>query len=69
MNEAMNYLHPVDPKVDLAALDQAVQAFWERERVFAQSVAQRPVEDSYVFYDGPPFATGLPHYGHILTGV
>jgi len=69
MNEVMDYLHPVDPKTDFAALEQAVQAFWERDDIFSKSVAQRSVDDSYVFYDGPPFATGLPHYGHILTGV
>ncbi len=41
-------------------------AFWEREKVFEQSVEQRSLKKQYVFYDGPPFATGLPHYGHIL---
>ena len=69
MNEAMDYLYPVAPKTDFAALEQAVQAFWEREGIFDQSIARRPIHNSYVFYDGPPFATGLPHYGHILTGV
>ena len=35
---------------------------------FDRSVEQRPLDDEYVFYDGPPFANGLPHYGHLLTG-
>jgi isoleucyl-tRNA synthetase len=40
---------------------------WEEERTFEQSVQRRLESPTYVFYDGPPFATGLPHYGHILT--
>ncbi len=38
------------------------------EDTFAKSVEQRPPDDEFVFYDGPPFANGLPHYGHLLTG-
>ncbi|PIU61595.1 isoleucine--tRNA ligase, partial [archaeon CG07_land_8_20_14_0_80_38_8] len=40
--------------------------FWEKNKIFEKSVKQRPVTKQYVFYDGPPFATGTPHYGHIL---
>lgn len=47
-------------------------AFWEREGIFRESVERRPAgargENEFVFYDGPPFANGLPHYGHLLTG-
>ncbi len=47
-------------------------AFWASDRTFSASVEQRPAGDNgsneYVFYDGPPFANGLPHYGHLLTG-
>jgi isoleucyl-tRNA synthetase len=49
-----------------------VLAFWEREGIFRESVERRPAgargENEFVFYDGPPFANGLPHYGHLLTG-
>src|SRR4029078_257243 len=45
---------------------------WDAEGTFEASVQQRPAgadgENEYVFYDGPPFANGLPHYGHPLTG-
>jgi isoleucyl-tRNA synthetase len=46
---------------------------WQRQRTFERSVEQRPAEvgdanNEFVFYDGPPFANGLPHYGHLLTG-
>jgi len=40
--------------------------FWEKNKTFEKSVDSRPSSKQYVFYDGPPFATGLPHYGHIL---
>ena len=69
MKELMSYLHPVEPSVDLPALERQVLATWAEEDTFRKSVEQRPVARSYVFYDGPPFATGLPHYGHILTSV
>ena len=59
--------------VDFAALERDVLEFWKKERVFEASVEGRPREkdgktNAYVFYDGPPFANGLPHYGHLLTG-
>lgn len=59
---------------DFAALEQEVMAFWKANRTFEQSVENRPARaadgssNAYVFYDGPPFANGLPHYGHLLTG-
>lgn len=40
--------------------------FWQKTKSFEQSVNQRPQDKQYVFYDGPPFATGMPHYGHLL---
>ncbi len=43
--------------------------FWNHNRIFEKSVEQNPANKSYIFYDGPPFATGLPHYGHILSFV
>ena len=43
--------------------------FWQENRIFEKSVEIRPRENEFVFYDGPPFATGLPHYGHILSSV
>ena len=58
----------VDPQPNLPALESEVLAFWEGDRTFVNSVEQRPLDDEFVFYDGPPFANGLPHYGHLLTG-
>jgi len=47
--------------------EEEILDFWENHQTFEKSVNQRPIEKQYVFYDGPPFATGLPHYGHILS--
>ncbi len=49
--------------------EEEILDFWEEHKVFKKSVSQRPEDKPYVFYDGPPFATGLPHYGHILSSV
>ncbi len=42
---------------------------WKRNKTFEKSVEQRPLEKSYVFYDGPPFLTGTPHHGHLLIST
>mgnify|MGYP002634178724 CR=1 FL=1 len=42
---------------------------WKREKTFEKSVKQRPVENGYVFYDGPPFITGVPHHGTLLSSI
>lgn len=44
-----------------------VLRYWETHDVFKKSIDQRPADRPYVFYDGPPFATGLPHYGHLVA--
>ncbi|MEA2056260.1 MAG: isoleucine--tRNA ligase [Patescibacteria group bacterium] len=54
---------------DLPKLEEEVQKFWEENKIFEKSVEQRSADNSFVFYDGPPFATGLPHYGHILAST
>ncbi len=63
------YMQPVDPQVDFDALEREVIAYWQERHTFERSVQERDVANSFVFYDGPPFATGLPHYGHILTSI
>ena len=49
--------------------EQKVLAYWEENNCFEKSVSSRPEGKPYVFYDGPPFATGLPHYGHIVQSI
>ncbi|MFY9342818.1 MAG: isoleucine--tRNA ligase [Planctomycetota bacterium] len=59
----------VPPQADFPAIEQEVLARWQQQGTFQRSVAQRAAgPNEYVFYDGPPFANGLPHYGHLLTG-
>ena len=53
----------------IPAREEAVLRFWRDESIFQKSLEQTEGNESYVFYDGPPFATGLPHYGHILPGT
>src|SRR5690606_36893725 len=59
------------PAPDFPSLEQAVLAYWEEHGTFARSVEQREAgedgSNEFVFNDGPPFANGLPHYGHLLT--
>ena len=49
-------------------LEEGVLAYWAAGETFPKSVEQRPADNEFVFYDGPPFANGLPHYGHLITG-
>ncbi len=51
---------------NLAELEESVLEYWQKNKSFEKSVEMRDKSKSYVFYDGPPFATGLPHYGHLL---
>ena len=62
----------VPSQPDLPELERAILARWAADDTFRRSVAQRDAgpdgANEFVFYDGPPFANGLPHYGHLLTG-
>lgn len=49
--------------------EKATQDWWEQQRVFVESIRQRDNAPQFVFYDGPPFATGLPHYGHLVASI
>ena len=49
--------------------EHEVLAFWEEQQIFEQSLKQTQSGQPYVFYDGPPFATGLPHHGHLLAST
>ena len=59
----------VDPNVRFPELEEQILRFWDEEGIFQASIDIRDGgANEYVFYDGPPFANGLPHYGHLLTG-
>ena len=58
----------VGPKPDLPNIEKSILERWAKEKTFQTSIDERPEDTEYVFYDGPPFANGLPHHGHLLTG-
>lgn len=49
--------------------EKAIVEFWKKNHVFEKSIEQRDINNSYVFYDGPPFITGLPHHGTLLSSI
>lgn len=59
----------VSDEKDLVEREEDVIAFWDKINAFQTSVEKSKGRPTYTFYDGPPFATGLPHYGHILAGT
>ncbi len=60
---------PVDAKVSFPKMEEAILAFWQKDNTFQKSIALRAKSEEFVFYDGPPFATGLPHYGHFIPST
>ena len=62
------YPKPAAGAPNFPALELEVLDYWDTDDTFRASIARRDGAPEYVFYDGPPFANGLPHYGHLLTG-
>jgi len=56
---------PVSPKVNFVEIEKKILDWWQKEKIFEKTLKNR--KRKFIFYDGPPFATGLPHYGHILA--
>lgn len=54
---------------DFSGMEEEILSFWEKKNIFERSIEERPEKKPFVFYDGPPFATGLPHHGHLLQSV
>ncbi len=59
----------VSNKVAFPRMEEEILAFWEKDGTFGKSLKKNEGKERYKFYDGPPFATGLPHYGHLLAGT
>lgn len=53
--------------MNLPEIEEKILKIWDKKKIFKKSISQRKGGRSFAFYDGPPFATGLPHYGHILA--
>lgn len=60
---------PVDSKVNFPEEELKVLDFWKKNNIFKKSISQRAGAEDFVFYDGPPFATGLPHFGHFIPST
>ena len=58
----------VPNRADFPAIERSVLDRWAKNNTFEDSIDARAEDNEYVFYDGPPFANGLPHHGHLLTG-
>jgi len=68
MNTKNTQDSPVE-KCDVAVREEAILSFWKEHDIFNKTLEQDAPNGDFIFYDGPPFATGLPHYGHILAGT
>ena len=60
---------PVPDHFDFPGEEEKILELWKKIDAFQTSLKQSKDRPKYTFYDGPPFATGLPHYGHILAGT
>ena len=65
----MKNFEKVNPKQSFPKLEENILKFWKENKIFEESIENRKDSEEFNFYDGPPFATGTPHYGHILAGT
>ena len=66
MSDKVKHYAQPSAKPDFSQMEEEVLKFWEEDNTFQKSIDNRSGCDEFVFYDGPPFANGLPHYGHIM---
>lgn len=60
---------PVNPKINFPELEEEILKFWKENKIFEKSVNNKPDEKKWTFLDGPPFITGMPHYGSLLSSL
>ena len=65
----MSTFGKISSNLSFPQLEEKILSLWKERNVFQRSVNERSEEKRYVFYDGPPFATGLPHYGHLVAST
>ena len=56
-------------KSETAKREEEILQFWKENKIFEKTLAKDSPKGEFVFYDGPPFATGLPHYGSLLSSI
>ncbi|MBQ2885208.1 MAG: isoleucine--tRNA ligase [Alphaproteobacteria bacterium] len=67
MTEKKKYYPELNAKISFPDMEKDILEFWEKDNTFEKSVINRNGAEEFVFYDGPPFANGTPHYGHIMV--
>jgi len=69
MEDLQDMFEPVSNKPCFSEMEKDILLYWDENNTFKKSLDARQGGKEFVFYDGPPFATGLPHYGHLLAGT
>ena len=59
----------VSPKVDFPKLEEEILKYWKKNKIFEKSLEKKAPKGDWTFLDGPPFITGLPHYGSLLSSI
>ena len=62
-------IKPNDENFNFVDAEHRLLKFWNEEKIFRKSLEKNPSSNTYIFYDGPPFATGLPHHGHLVGSI
>jgi isoleucyl-tRNA synthetase len=65
----LNMFPQFSPKQSFPEIEAEMLAFWKEHKIFEKSVESRSSENPYRFFDGPPFVTGMPHYGSLLSSI
>ncbi len=60
---------PVTQNISFPEMEERILSYWKENKIFEKSVSHRPAEKTWTFLDGPPFITGLPHYGSLLSSI
>jgi isoleucyl-tRNA synthetase len=68
-DSSKKYFESVDTQVNFPQLEEKILKFWQENKIFEKSVESRPENKKWTFLDGPPFVTGMPHYGHLLGSI
>ena len=67
MTDKQKYYPELNPKMNFSQMEEDILRIWDDNRIFESVKDKRKDGDEFVFYDGPPFANGQPHYGHIFV--
>ncbi|MBI3577710.1 isoleucine--tRNA ligase [Candidatus Gottesmanbacteria bacterium] len=63
------FFDSVSPNVNFPELEERVIGYWKKNKIFEKSIESKPADKTWTFLDGPPFITGLPHYGTLLSSI